>query len=150
MSEELVKKLYHHNVSMDDLMKVRESMRPLYRGLRINDSLSFPFFISHLGTYKDKSVGIIITDRDVASYKGKFSDKVSFDMKYLGLHKLSPTLLIRANGVMTLENSSTVNGDSKIIQGYMTLKDNKWGLILQDNFSERVFYDMVNKHFNIF
>ncbi len=111
MSIELVKKLYENTATIDDVVKVKQHLTPTYHGMR--GGIGSPFFISEIGKFHNKSVGIVLIGNSVASYKGDIGNEMDFEIKYLsGILKDSKT---HFEGSMTKDN---------LIFGVMKFNDN--------------------------
>lgn len=136
MSMELVKNLYASTATIDDVVKIKEHLVPTYHGMR--GGIGLPFFISEIGKFHNKSVGIVLMGNSVASYKGDIGNKTDFEMKYLnGILKDSKT---RFEGSMTKDN---------LIFGVMKFNDNPkdhQGFYIFPSVDEKLFKDYVENN----
>lgn len=139
MGEQLVKKLFNHTATINDLVEARAHLGPKYQGIRVTEGLiGNPFFISEIGRYKNNSVGIIVEGRALASYSGKIGNKMDFEMKYLNNLHLKPKSILRVEGLM--------DNRSGQIDGTIKLDNTLWHTFrIYNSVSRELFYTMLNK-----
>lgn len=138
MTEALVKKLFNHKATIDEVADIEKHIAPLHQGFMIPRGMAgVPFFLSEpIGMDYDKKTGLFLTQNSIASYAGKLNGKIDLDVKYLG--GTNKGMIIHMDGSMN-ELSKMFDGTIRFRKG----QDDYYGFYILPSHDEKMFYKFL-------